>query len=307
MINIVGKRVYTYIFSAVCLALSVYAIFAWGLKLGRDFTGGALMEYTVKSDVDFSRDALCGAIDGGCADDFVVTQTARDDATATYTITYQQADEAFNQKVMTAVTDRDEQAVQNKSEFTGGVVSAQLRSGAMKALVFATLGILLYIAWAFKNISVPVSSWYYGVCAVAALVHDIVIVVGVFAALGHFTGITVEVPFIAAILTVLGYSVNDTIVVYDRIRENVLKTRGMQDFEMIVNKSLNETLGRSINTTLTVVFVLVALVIWGGSSLFSFSLALLIGIVCGAYSSIFVASGLVVTIYNAQRRLRGAK
>ncbi len=307
MKNIVGQRKYTYAFSLISMVLAIYAIAAWGLKLGRDFTGGTLMEYTVASDVDMSRDAVCAHVDGGCIDSFAVEQTAHNDTTADYTITYAQADEAFNQKVIAALAKIDEKAAQNKIEFTGSIVSEQLRANAVKALIFATIGILLYIAWAFKNISVPVSSWYYGSCAVIALVHDLVITIGAFAALGHFMGIAVEVPFIAAILTILGYSVNDTIVVYDRIRENVLKARSAYDFESLVNASLNETLGRSVNTTLTVLLVLTALVFWGGDSLFNFSLALLIGVAYGAYSSIFVASSLVVTIYNAQKHLRKKK
>ncbi len=307
MKNIVGQRRYTYTFSLFCMALAIYAIFAWGLKLGRDFTGGTLMEYSIAHDVDVSRETVCAHIEDGCTNDLSVERIAQDGATVQYAIMYSQADEAFNQKVIAAVTAIDPHATQNKIEFTGSVISAQLRSNAIKALIFAMVGILLYIAWAFRNISVPVSSWYYGSCAVLALAHDVIITIGVFAALGHFMDITIEVPFIAAILTILGYSVNDTIVVYDRIRENVLKTRRSQDFEHTVNMSLNETLGRTINTTVTVLLVLAALVFWGGDSLFNFSLALLIGVAYGAYSSIFVASSLIVTIYNVQNRLRGKK
>lgn len=299
----------TYMFSGACIALSLYAIMAWGLQFGRDFTGGTLMEYAVAPDADFSRATLCAAASGACPSDLQVTRVASegDDARAIYRITYQNADEALNAKIRSAVTQVDSDAAQTTLEFTGSVISAQLRSNAVKALLIATAGILLYIAWAFRNVSVPVSSWYYGIGAVAALVHDILITVGVFAALGHFFGVTVNVPFIAALLTILGYSVNDTIVVYDRVRENVLKSRGKYDFERIVNMSLNETLARSINTTLTVMIVLAAMVLWGGDTLFHFSLALLIGIAYGAYSSIFVASALIVTVNNIQHRRSAAK
>ncbi len=300
MLNIISKRKYTYIFSLICIFASVIAIALWGLELGRDFTGGTLMEYTVMLDKNLSREVLCEKIEGGCPTDLTVVVKEQHESDAIYIIQYQQAEEIFNQKVIAAIKSIDETAVQNKIEFTGSVISGQMRNNAIKAIIFATIAILLYIAWAFRNISVPVSSWYYGIGAVVALAHDIFITVGVFSVLGHFTDIKIEVPFIAALLTILGYSVNDTIVVYDRIRENILKSRSIGNFEELTNRSLNETLARSINTSLTVIIVLVALVSLGGESLFNFSLALLIGITYGTYSSIFVASALIVTIYNMQ-------
>ena len=130
--------------------------------------------------------------------------------------------------------------------------------------------------------------------------HDILITVGVFVILGKFWGVEVGVPFIAALLTILGYSVNDTIVVFDRTRENILRSGAKEDFEDIVNRSLNETLARSINTSLTVILVLFALVFFGGESIRYFSVALLFGVTFGTYSSIFVASALLVTIYKYQ-------
>jgi len=125
---------------------------------------------------------------------------------------------------------------------------------------------------------------------------------GIFATLGHFYGVEVGVPFVAALLTILGYSVNDTIVVYDRIRENVLRTRSIADFEGLVNKSLNETIARSFNTSFTVVLVLVPIILFGGETLFNFSLALLIGVLFGTYSSMFIATALIVSIYKMQKK-----
>lgn len=301
MRKIIEKRKYTYVFSLMCIFASVFAISMWGLKLGRDFTGGTLMEYGLATEKQFSREMLCEKVEGGCPDDVRVDAIESAEQTTSYRIQYKQADDAFNQKIISAIEGIDENAVQIKIEFVGSVISGQMRSNAIKAIIFAVVAILLYIAWAFRNISVPVSSWYYGIGAVIALTHDIVVTVGIFAALGKFMGIAVEVPFIAALLTILGYSVNDTIVVYDRIRENVLKSRSLGNFEELVNKSLNETMARSINTSLTVVIVLIPMVLFGGASLFNFSLALLIGVIFGTYSSIFVASALIVTIYNMQK------
>ena len=140
--------------------------------------------------------------------------------------------------------------------------------------------------------------------AIIALIHDILITVGIFALLGKFFGIEVGIPFVAALLTILGYSVNDTIVVFDRIRENLLKAGSKDNFEDTVNKSINETLARSINTSLTVVFVLVAIILIGGDSIKAFSLTLLIGIILGTYSSIFIASAFLVEMWKRKFRAK---
>ena len=152
--------------------------------------------------------------------------------------------------------------------------------------------IIIYIALAFKKVSKPIASWKYGIAAIVALFHDVLITLGVFAILGRFLGVEVNTPFVAAILTVLGYSVNDTIVVFDRIRENL--PRSEEDFEGTVNTSINQTLTRSINTSLTTLLVLLSILFWGGNTIRDFVLALSIGVFIGTYSSIFVASPLLV-------------
>jgi preprotein translocase subunit SecF len=157
-----------------------------------------------------------------------------------------------------------------------------------------------FIAFAFRKVSQPVASWKYGLGAVVALVHDVLITVGIFSFLGHFYGMEVGIPFVAALLTILGFSVHDTIVVYDRTRENILKGSSKELFPDVVNRSLNETLVRSINTSMTVIITLLAIYFLGGEAVKGFSLALLIGIAFGTYSSIFIASALLVTSYNWQ-------
>ena len=170
----------------------------------------------------------------------------------------------------------------------------------MWAIFFAVVGIMAYIAWAFRKVSRPVESWKYGAGAVIALVHDILITVGIFSLFGHFQGIEVGIPFIAALLTILGFSVHDTIVVYDRTRENLMRSSSKEQFPDIVNRSLNETLARSINTSLTVLLTLLSIHFFGGESIKDFSLALLVGVFFGTYSSIFIASALLVTSYKLQ-------
>ena len=186
-------------------------------------------------------------------------------------------------------------------EFISSVVSSELKRGAFYAVVIAVIFIALYIAWAFRKISYPIQSWKYGVCAVIALMHDIIITVGIFSVLGKFYGLEVGISFIAALLTILGYSINDTIVVYDRIRENLLKAGSAKEFEETTNNSINETLGRSINTSMTVILVLLAIFFFGGGDIKYFALALAIGVLFGTYSSIFIASSFLVDIWKREQ------
>ncbi|MDD3190550.1 MAG: protein translocase subunit SecF [Candidatus Pacebacteria bacterium] len=175
----------------------------------------------------------------------------------------------------------------------GPVIGNELQTSTGWAIAVALVAIVLYIGWAFRKIAYPVSSFKYGIIATIALFHDILITLGVFSVLGHFFGIEVGVSFVAALLTILGYSVNDTIVVFDRTRENLLRGH-MDNFEETVNKSVNETIIRSLNTSFTTLLVLFVIYLFGGSSISYFILALIIGISIGTYSSIFIASPLLV-------------
>ena len=163
-------------------------------------------------------------------------------------------------------------------------------------MILVLIMIILYIAFAFRKVSNPINSFYYGLMAVVALIHDVTLPAGVFAILGHYYGVEVDTLFVTALLTVLGFSVHDTIVVFDRIRENLKNNGNKNNFEAVVGASVNQTIGRSINTSLTVILVLLAIFFLGGESTKYFSLALLIGVAIGTYSSIFLASPLLVTL-----------
>jgi len=176
-----------------------------------------------------------------------------------------------------------------------------LRTRALWAIILVNLGIIIYITYAFRKVSRPVPSWKYGALAILALVHDILLVMGVFAVLGHFYGVEVDTAFVVALLIVLGFSVHDSIVVYDRVRENLLR-HSNDGFPETINNGLNQTLMRSINTTLTVILTLLALFFWGGTTIHYFVLALLIGFVTGAYSSIFIATPMLVIAEKWQRK-----
>jgi len=174
----------------------------------------------------------------------------------------------------------------------GPSIGQELKSKSFNATIIVFIMIILYISLAFRKVSKPVASWKYGVAAVIALVHDLLFILGTFAVLGHFYGIEINTPFIAAVLTVLGYSVSDTIIVFDRIRENLPKSQ--EDFENTINRSVNQTITRSINTSFSAVLALLAVLFFGGDTIKDFALALIVGIIVGTYSSIFVASSVLV-------------
>jgi len=183
--------------------------------------------------------------------------------------------------------------LEERFETVGSAISADLRQRSIYAAVAVIIAIVLYIAYSFRKVSKPIKSWKYGVSAVIALIHDVTITMGAFSLLGHFLGVEVGIPFVVALLAILGYSVNDTIVVFDRIRENLIRY-GYDNFEETVNLGVVQTISRSINTSLTVLLTLVAIFFFGGDSVHYFALALIIGIFFGTYSSIFLASPLLI-------------
>jgi preprotein translocase subunit SecF len=298
MLQIIQKRKYAYVFSGILTLASIVILVLWGLKFGIDFKGGTLME------LQFSKDPVptVQEVEGSLADLSLKSLTVQPTDNRGVLLRYLASDEAANNQVVAKLTALDPNLVQLRTDFIGGSISDQIKKNAFSGIALSILGIALYIAWAFRRVSGVVTSWEYGLGAVIALAHDIIIVIGIFVVLGRFYDIEVGVPFIAALLTILGYSVNDTIVVYDRVRENLMRTSKKENFEAIVNRSLNETLGRSINTSMTVIITLVAIVLFGGESIRYFGVALLAGVAFGTYSSIYIASALLVTRYNMKTK-----
>jgi len=295
MYNIISKTKYTYIFSITLTVLSIISLFVWGLKFGIDFTGGTKMDIKFAQSVP-SNQEIQDTLSSLNLKSLTVQTTDSDSAIVSYASDV----DSVNQDVWKAISEKYPNSTQLSVDFRDSSVSSELKSKSLWALLWAVVGIMAYIAWAFRKVSRPVESWKYGAGAVIALIHDVLITVGIFSLLGHFADMEVGVPFIAALLTILGFSVHDTIVVYDRTRENLLRSSSKEKFPEIVNRSLNETLVRSINTSLTVLMTLLAIYIFGGASIKGFALALLIGVTFGTYSSIFVASALLVTIYKFQ-------
>lgn len=264
----------------------MYFLFAHGLKLGIDFTGGALLEYQFSETIDKNRlkndIAGLGVEVGGVIDSGVNT----------YIIRTKPIGSAKLNEIKSSLKSKYPDAVERRVENVGPVIGKELGRKALMGILIASLAIVIYIAWSFRKVPKPTSSWRFGIAAIVALLHDVLIVVGAFAFFGQYLGIEIDTLFVTALLTIIGFSVHDTIVVFDRIRENLLKNAGKK-FSDVVNISVIQTLGRSLNTSLTVVFVLFAMLIFGGESIKWFVVAMLIGIISGTYSSIFNASTLL--------------
>ena len=294
--NIIANRKIFFVCSGALIFSSLVLFFTQGLKLGIDFTGGTLMEINLQS-ASLSKEEARKIL----SEMEIKGLNVQFSSEGSVLVRFASLGDEENIVVEKKIEEKIAGAQVVRTEFISSMISSELRNKTIQALFFAIVGIIAYIAWAFRKVSYPVKSWKYGVAAVVALAHDVIITVGVFVLLGKFLGTEVGISFIAALLTILGYSVNDTIVVFDRIRENLLRAGSKENFEETINKSVNETLGRSISTSLTVMLVLLAIVIWGGASLFEFSLALLLGVFFGTYSSIFVASALVVELWEKSR------
>lgn len=298
MLKIIQKRKYAYVFSGLLTGASIVLLALWGFKLGIDFKGGTLME------VQFSKEPVpqVQEIEESLADLSLKSLTVQPTDNRGMLLRFLASDENANNQVLAKLQTFDPNIIQLRTDFIGGSVSDQIKKNAFTGIVLSIIGIALYIAWAFRRVSGIVTSWEYGLGAVIALAHDIVIVCGLFVLLGRYLDVEIGIPFVAALLTILGYSVNDTIVVYDRVRENLLRSGKKEDFEGIVNRSLNETMGRSINTSMTVIITLIAIVLFGGESIKYFGVALLAGVVFGTYSSIYIASALLVSRYRMKTK-----
>jgi len=262
----------------------------FGLKFGIEFVGGSNMEVVFQKAP--TTDTLQSALKSFNLGEITVQPTGTNGAV----LQFKGVDEATHQQVLAAIN-KLTPTTEKSFQYIGPSIGQELRNKTELAIFLALIAITLYIAFAFRRVSKPVSSWKYGVTSLIALFHDVLIPIGVFSILGKLYNVEITVPIIAALLTILGFSVHDTIVIFDRIRENILR-RGMGQFEETVNWSLTQTLGRSISTVVTVEFVLISLYFFGGETLKNFALALIIGITSGAYSSIFIASPLLVSWYK---------
>lgn len=278
-----------FVVPAFLALLALLAIIFWGLKPGIDLSGGSLLQVTYENTLPPIAEVqqLVDKLNLG---------EVRIQPSGTNSYILQQRDLSNDEKnnletVLGAL------GPMHEDQFTsvGPSLGAELLQKAWIAIALVTICIILFIAFAFRKVSQPVASWKYGVVAIITLLFDVLIPVGMFAALGHFTGAEVDSLFIVALLTIMGISINDKIVVFDRIRENLLHRDGRGDFGDIVDASITQTIARSINTSLTVVIVLLSLYFFGPASTQVFALTLTVGMIVGTYSSIFFASPLLIT------------
>lgn len=283
MINFTKHKNQYLLVSGILVLVSVLAIIVFGFNFGIELAGGSSLEvsYSQRPPLEEVRSSL----DSLKLSDYTVQKIGEEGVLIRTTET----NEEIYGKIMSSL----EGANKEYFESIGPAVGEELKRTTAIAMVLASLLVILYIAFAFSGTSGPVSSWQYGATATGvAFLHDVLIIIGVFAVLGHYMGVQFTIPIAVALLTTLGYSLNDTVVIFDRIRENIYKKGG--DFKEIVNISLNQTLTRSINTSLTTLLVLLAILFFGGQALFYFILALVLGVVLGTYSSIFLASSLIL-------------
>ena len=282
-------------FSISLVVLSIVAVGMFGLKLGVDFQGGSVLEFNFinRPDIGQVKNILRPKIGD--------VELSSEGETGLIIRTHELT-EVQHQEALSVLTTAFPDAGLEERQFSsiGPVIGNELKQRSLFAIFLVLACVIIYIAFVFRKLGRTTSPWTMGLAAIIALAHDVAIPMGVFAVLGHFYGIEITGVFIAAALTILGFSVSDTVVIFDRVRENVIRgggghlSAGRQEFGSLVHRSVMQTLARSLNTVFTVLLSLFAIYFFGGESIKYFSLALIIGIFLGAYSSIFVASPLLV-------------
>lgn len=322
--NLIKYKWLYFILSGLVILPGLFYLVRYGLHLGIDFTGGTLLELQfTQPKEDITNQKLEAVIKEKGIEVASISKTGDN----TYLFRMKPIDNAKNEEIKAALAEKFGEVKELRFETVGPTVSGKLTAKtflyafmyplkalgirgpddnitkAFAAVFWASIGILIYIAYSFRKVSRPVASWKFGVAAIIALLHDVIVVIGIFAILGKIEHVEVDALFITALLTVMGFSVHDTIVIFDRIRENLNKYTSLP-FTEVVNISLVQTLGRSLSTSFTVLFVLLALLLFGGTTIRWFVVALLVGIISGTYSSIFNAAPILVVWHQWQQKRR---
>lgn len=286
------KNIY-FLISLLVVIPGLISLFLWGLNLSIDFTGGTRVTLSypkevTQRDVDTTRKII---------EDQKVKVSVVEKSRNRLFIRTSPMDQKQNVKFTQELKTTEPEVKLDEFATVGPTIGQETTLNAIKAVVIASFLVVIYISLVFRKVPKPASSIRFGVSTVIALVHDVLVVIGLFSILGHFFHVEIDSLFITALLTIIGFSVHDTIVVFDRIREN-LGRRGASDFSGVVNDSILQTLNRSLNTSFTVILVLVALLIFGGESIRWFVVALLVGMISGTYSSIFNAAPILVVWHS---------
>ena len=295
MINIVGKRKWFFLFSAVVLIAGILSLAIFGLEPGVDFSSGTTL--TIRFEKEIDQGVLRQEMIDLGYDKAVIQRTSDGD----YFIRLSEITPEERQDITSALRESlDENLTVRDYYAVSPVIAKETGRNAAIAVAVAAVAMLIYIAWAFRRMPNPIR---WGTCAIIALLHDVLVVMGIFSIMGWVAGIQIDAMFITGMLTVVGYSINNTVVVFDRIRENYSKGIS-KDFETTVNVSIMETLARSINTSLTTLFVILAIYLFGGVTIKYFVLVLLIGVIAGTYSSLLIAGPLLVVWNKAMAKKR---
>lgn len=302
MLDIVGHRKIYFTISAVLVGVSILAMVLLGFRQGVDFSGGTLWQFRIPD-----GSPKVSLVENVFKTDLEISEVRinYDRSNGIFFARLTELDEPEHQKFLGILKDKLPSFEELSFQSIGPSVGAELQRNAIIAIVLVLLGISLYIAFAFRRTSRQVSSWKYGWVTLLTLFHDVAIPAGLLAILSYFGKIEIDTNFIVALLVVMGFSVHDTIVVFDRIRENLSIDRDKSGFEQVINTSVNQTLARSINTSLTLIVVLIALYFAGPVNLRYFILTILVGVTVGIYSSIFIASpGLLLTTKRFYAKIR---
>ena len=288
------RKIY-FIFSGILVLASLVFLSIFGLRLGIDFVGGSLLE------VKFAETRLTSEEIRTELKDFDLGEVIVQPTGERGVIIRMKATDVETRELVIHQLREREGLIVMRNDLIGPVIGRELRDSTKLIAILAILAIVIYIALAFRRVSKPVASWQYGIASLVALFHDILITLGLFSILGFFYYVEITIPIVTALLVILGYSINDSVVIFDRIRENLIKKVGIT-YEETVNISLNQTLTRSVVTSLTTLFVLLAIFFFGGITLRYFALALIVGITLGTYSSIFLASPLLVSWLRLRKK-----
>jgi preprotein translocase subunit SecF len=296
MLNIVGHKKIWFTISIILVGIAILAIATYGFQESAELKGGTLWEFKVPAQNLSVSDVQNELVNNLHIAD---AQVSADTGNQSFLVIFGTISEPTHQQYVSELTTQWPSFQELSFQSISPSVGENLRNNSIIAIILVLVGISLYIAFAFRKASRPISSWKYGWITLLTLFHDVAIPAGMLAILGHFANVQIDSDFIVALLVVMGFSVHDTIVVFDRIRENLLNHRGKVPFATIINDSVNQTLARSINTSLTLILVLLALYFVGPADLKYFVLTLLVGVTTGIYSSIFIASpALVLTSKN---------
>ncbi len=295
---IIKNKKWFLLISVLFVSLSIYSLISFGLKPGIDFKSGSMWQISVPASERSLSDFLKSDLK---IEDPIISYDAQTDS---FSIVMGETTDALRAEYSEKLKNRFGDLKELDFGSTSPSISSELRNRAVLLIVSVLVVMALYITVAFRGISKPVSSWKYGIATVIALAHDVTIAAGVYALIGHLKGVTIDTNFIVALLTIAGFSAQDTIVVFDRIRENLLGEKGKTNLPEVVNKSVNEVLGRSINTSVSIMLVLAAIAFFGPLSVKYFALTMLVGLFFGTYSSIFVASPVLVLWHSLDTKVK---